>query len=248
MYVPAFDVAVVASESDVLYHVTADFPDAVVSCCCTACAADVDDLTRLGALAWPVPLFACVRRFTPEFIRCAAVHGLHHLLFCELETDVIGDIITDTLRHRFIDELLETCWPGSLDVSPHVRRLIGEVMRAAPHAPTVHELAARLGVSRGWLHKLCKRAFGLPLTTFLRSLRVVQALHLLQRTDWDNADVAYHMQYTEESHMARDFRRILGCRPKEARVRLVHCSAVELLRSALIQVRTGAPGKAGIRG
>jgi len=93
----------------------------------------------------------------------------------------------------------------------------------------VREFALRLGIDRGWLHKLCKEAFGISLTALLRSVWVHQALRMMQHTTLDNMEIALQLDYSEESSMAREFRKELGYCPTEARTQLIEKSPEELL-------------------
>jgi AraC-like DNA-binding protein len=93
----------------------------------------------------------------------------------------------------------------------------------------VREFARRLGIDRGWLHKLCKHAFGKSLTALLRHVRVRQALRMMKHTHLDNTDIALQLCYSEESSMAREFRKELGYGLTEACKRLSQRTPEELL-------------------
>jgi len=54
----------------------------------------------------------------------------------------------------------------------------------------------------------------------MRRLRVYQALRMMDKTGLDNTEIAIQLIYSEESGMARDFRKVIGCSPDEARKRL----------------------------
>lgn len=90
----------------------------------------------------------------------------------------------------------------------------------------VSEFAGRLAI---WLHKLCRRAFGKPPTALLRHHRVHQALGMMKHTNLGNTDIALQLCYSEESSVAREFRKELGYGPIEARLRLTQQTPEELL-------------------
>lgn len=54
---------------------------------------------------------------------------------------------------------------------------------------------------------------------------------MMQYSSLDNQEIAMQLNYTEESSMARDFRKDLGYSPAEARLRLTHVTPEELLSS-----------------
>ncbi|MGH7595888.1 MAG: helix-turn-helix transcriptional regulator [bacterium] len=123
---------------------------------------------------------------------------------------------------------LEACYPGSLP-SLHVRRMVDEIVHAFPHRITEPEMAKRLGISQRWLQKTCRQAFGKTYKHLLRRIWIHQALRLMQKTTLDNLEIAQQLNYSEESNMARDFRKELGYSPTEARKRLTAQSPDELL-------------------
>ena len=98
--------------------------------------------------------------------------------------------------------------------------MLEETTRAFPQRLGENELAQRLGLSVSWLQKLCRRAFNSNLVGLFRRIRVYQALRMMKYTRLDNTEIALQLNYTEETSMARDFRKVLRLNPKEARNRL----------------------------
>lgn len=91
-------------------------------------------------------------------------------------------------------------------------------------------MAAQLGISVRTLQKHCRDAFGKTYTRLLRRIWIYQALRLMQQTKFDNTEIALHLNYTEETNLARDFHKELGYNPSEARRLLLRYSPEELLR------------------
>ncbi len=60
-------------------------------------------------------------------------------------------------------------------------------------------------------------------------LRVYQALRMMQGTTFDNAEIAMHLNYSEASSLARDFRKELGYGLTIARRRLFENKPEDLL-------------------
>ena len=104
------------------------------------------------------------------------------------------------------------------------------IIHAFPHRLQENDMARQLGVSRSWLHKLCQRAFGITYTQLLRRIWIYQALNMMRDSNLDNTEIALRLNYSEESSMARDFRKELGCSPSEARLRLTTQSPEEILQ------------------
>lgn len=203
--------------------------DAAIMCFCSAREEDVENVLRLDALTGPVPVLTCSKILNPEFIRKAAQRGAARFLTCDMVVEKIRDIINDAIRDNGLKEYVEERWPGSLDSSPYIRKLLDEIIHIFPHRMKVEEFAKRLGIDRGWLYKLCKEAFGIPFTALLRSIWVHQALCMMQHTNLANMEIALQLDYSEESCMAREFRKELGCSPNEARKRLTEQIPEEFL-------------------
>jgi AraC-like DNA-binding protein len=94
---------------------------------------------------------------------------------------------------------------------------------------TEPEMAKRLGISQRWLQKTCRQAFGKTFKRLMRRIWIHQALRLMEKTTLDNVEIAQQLNYSEESNMARDFRKEFGYSPTEARKRLTVQSPDELL-------------------
>ncbi|MGN9839435.1 AraC family ligand binding domain-containing protein [Nonomuraea sp. H19] len=101
--------------------------------------------------------------------------------------------------------------------------LPGEGMRAVREAlevlhgslvdpPTLDDLAGAVGARPFALLRAFKRATGLPPHAYLTSLRVRQARRLLQ-SGVCPAQVAAEVGFTDQAHLTRHFRRIVGVPP-----------------------------------
>lgn len=194
--------------------------DAAILCFCFPSVEDINKLLYSGAKAGPVPVIACSKFFNCEFVRRAALGGIERFLVCGNEIENINEILSETIRGFGLRCYIKSQWPGCLNCSPHINHLIDEIIHAFPQPKSTEEYAKSIGIDRCWLHKICKQAFGLPFTSFLRNIRVHEAICMMQHTDLPNVDIAFYLKYSEESSMARDFRKELGFCPGEARKRL----------------------------
>lgn len=203
--------------------------DAAIVCFCSTRDKDARNLLRLDVLSGPMPVLTCSKTLNLDFICWSARQYVDRFLLCDMEVEKIHDIIFEAIRGGGLKEFLESCCPGSIASSPYVRKLIDEIVHAFPHRLEIQEIAERLGIKRSWLYKLCRQAFDRPVTSLLRCVWVHQALRMMQHTNLDNTDIALQLSYSEESNMARDFRKELGYNPKEARKRLTRQTPEELL-------------------
>ncbi|NIP22944.1 MAG: helix-turn-helix transcriptional regulator, partial [Phycisphaerae bacterium] len=177
-----FETQTVASGKDFWRGICQEKADAAIVCLCSAVNEKDDVLFRLLPLSGPVPVLTCTRNLTPDFIQMARQQGVNRFLRCTMKREEIRDTVFKAIRHGGLWEWLETYYQEGLDFSPHIRRLIEEIMHTLPRRIQESEMAQRLGISRSWLQKLCRRAFGTSFTGIMRRIRVHQALCLMHLT------------------------------------------------------------------
>jgi AraC-like DNA-binding protein len=216
-------------EKKFLNHLNNVQIDVVIICFYSANVQDVERLLSLDALTGPIPVLTCSKDLNPEFIRIAAQRGISHFIVSDMGVEKVKSIIIDAIRNHGLKEFLNKYFLNGNDLSPYICKLIDEIVYNFPHRLNVTESANKLGIDRGWLCKLCKQNCGKSPTSLLRAIWVYQALRMMQRTNLDNLDIALHLNYSEESSMARDFHKELGCNPSEARVLLTNHSPEDLL-------------------
>lgn len=101
----------------------------------------------------------------------------------------------------------------SVDPHPAVRHAL-LAFTQTKHAGAVQEVAAGYGLSRRRLGQLFREQVGIPPKLYCRLRRfqdVVQQIARGGRVDW--ADVALAGGYTDQSHLAHDFREFSGITP-----------------------------------
>jgi len=203
--------------------------DAAIICFYSANVQDVEKLLGLNALTGPIPVLTCSKDLNPEFIRIAAQRGISRFIVSDMGIEKVKEIIIDAIRNHGLKEFLNDHFLNGYDLSPYICKLIDEIVYNFPHRLNVTESANKLKIDRGWLYKLCKQSCGKSPTCLLRTIWVHQALRMMQHTKLDNLDIALHLNYTEQSSMARDFHKVLGCSPSEARMLLTKHSPEEIL-------------------
>jgi AraC-like DNA-binding protein len=225
-----FEVETTHTEEEFLRQMQAETAEAAVVCFCSARKKDVEKLLRLEALSGPLPVLTCSRSLNPGFIRSAGLRGVDRFLLCDMGAEKIRDLILEAIRQGGLRDYLESCYPCSLTASPYMRKMIDEIVRTFPHRLKEGAMAQRLGISQRWFQKICQQAFGITYTHFVRRIWVHQALRLMQHTNLDNIEIALQLNYSEESSLARDFRKELGYSPGKARRRLTKHTPEDLLR------------------
>jgi AraC-like DNA-binding protein len=223
-----FELVTTETEDDFLKKIRHVGTDVAVLCFCSAEEEDVRALSQLSSITGPIPVLACSRIYNLEFVRLAAQRGVDHFLVCNMEPGKIRNRILKAIRGTNSSTFLESCCPRPAS-SPYVRKRINEIVHAFPHRLTTGELSERLGITGRRLQMICQQAFGRTFTQLMRRTLIYHALIMMKHTNLDDTEIAFQLQYSEESSLARVFRKELGYNPTEARKRLVAESPEELL-------------------
>ncbi len=210
-------------------------------CFCSASEKDGDELARLQSLAGPIPVIACSKSLMTDFVREAARKGVSHFISCGWDRASISGEISEAMRRGGITELLESCYPNALNDSPYAHKIVNAIVRGFPHRLNERELSRQLGMSERWVRTLCRDVFKNTFSQLVRRMWVHQALRMMEHTDLDNTEIALHLNYSEESSMARDFRKELGFGCAEARKRLLNSTPLELIKQAFLLVLKAVP-------
>ena len=113
------------------------------------------------------------------------------------------------LRHAE-NNPLKRCTQGERDAVRRVREYIETYYE---HNTSLDELAEIAGLSPFHLVRVFKDETGLPPHTYLTHVRVQKARELLQNDPLSIADVAYATGFTDQSHLTRWFKRMVGVTP-----------------------------------
>lgn len=225
-----FEIIATSTEEEFLQKSKNTKANVAVLCFCFAEEQDVKELSRLEALTGPLPVLACTKRYNPNFIRLAAQKGIDNFLLCNMEENTIRDLIFTAIRGTGLRRFLESSYLGKIASSPYPDKIIDEIVQEFPHRLTTKELAKRLGITSRRLQMVCKQTFGKSYTNFIRRILVYQALNLMKNTNLDNSEIAFQLNYSDESSLARIFRKELGYNPTRARKELITLSLEELLK------------------
>jgi AraC-like DNA-binding protein len=102
----------------------------------------------------------------------------------------------------------------------------------------IEDIAAAMKLSLSAVNSLCKRRFGFPPKQLLRRqrfLRMLEELHARPYSEWrDFVDP----QYSDQSHMIRDFKQIMGLSPSQ------YLAMPRAIQKASAAIRTKTMGRA----
>ncbi|HSG98426.1 MAG TPA: AraC family transcriptional regulator [candidate division Zixibacteria bacterium] len=215
-----FDILATHREEKFLETVRTEEPDVVVLCSCSSAQRDAESLARLASVAGPLPTLLCTRDYDPSFIGAAARRGIDRFVQCEMAVDDVRSIIFAAIRSARLRPFLQSCCSDETRSTQLVSKLIDEIVHSFPRRLSAVELSQRLGISTRRMQMICRDAFGKTYTQIMRKVWVYHALLMMKSTNLDNAEISFQLGYSEESSLARLFRKELGFSPSEARHRL----------------------------
>lgn len=101
--------------------------------------------------------------------------------------------------------------------SRQVTRAIGYIYEHITERITVKTLSQTLNTSSAYLSHLFAREIGIPVSDFIRKLKIEYAKNLLQFTQDEMAEIAAHLSFSSQSHFIQRFREETGMTPKAFR-------------------------------
>lgn len=227
-----FEVIATSTEAEFIQQLQDSHADVAIICFSSSKEAVTSQLLKMIHHTGPLPVVVCAPALEPDSIREAAYQGTDRFITHEMAEKKIVDVIVDAMRRGGLRKYLQSNIKSPYLYSPHIHKIIVEIVRSFPYRLKESEMAERLGVSRSWIQKLCRQAFGFPYTRLRRRIWVYQGLRLMQNTNLDNTEIALQLNYSEVSNLARDFRKELGLSPTAARKALIAQSPERLLGSS----------------
>ena len=95
-----------------------------------------------------------------------------------------------------------------------VRQLV-KMIKADSEIYTVDDLSVQAKISIRTIQRLFKKYLGFSPKWLIRKYRLHQALGALESKDMDMLDLVILLGYTDQSHLIKDFKEILGLTPGE---------------------------------
>ena len=174
-------------------------------------------IEKLNAITAWLPTVVLADHWDLDTVRHCGEIGIDAFVACAEEpekklTAIASALRTGGFRKLLADiEMPPPTWPARM------KRAYQLILANFPKTLTVDELSSSLVVHRRSFEKEFCKTFGLSYLCFVRVLRMYESWHLMQYTGLDNAEIADYLRYYEESHFARDCRKVFGFNPKQLR-------------------------------
>lgn len=134
----------------------------------------------------------------------------------------IANLITNRIRlkGKFSGNQMQEDKITSISLPDNDRILMDKIMKVinenlANPQLNVELLTQEVGISRSQLHRRLKEITGLPVSDFIRNLRIRQAARLLKDKSLTVTQVAYAVGFTSQSHFSTIFKKLNGISPTE---------------------------------
>jgi YesN/AraC family two-component response regulator len=112
------------------------------------------------------------------------------------------------------DKVVETAVKGNDEMlMERVMKVVNEHMSDSDFS--VETLCNEVGISRAQLHRKMKAMTGLPVSEFIRNIRLEQAVRLLKEQKINVTQVAYTVGFSNLAHFSTVFRKQFGVSPSE---------------------------------
>ncbi len=112
------------------------------------------------------------------------------------------------------DKVAETAVKGNDEMlMERVMKVVNEHMSDSDFS--VETLCTEVGISRAQLHRKMKTMTGLPVSEFIRNIRLEQAVRLLKEQKINVTQVAYTVGFSNLAHFSTVFRKQFGVSPSE---------------------------------
>lgn len=133
---------------------------------------------------------------------------------------VDGSDLFDSLKQSNTDhdrlEIFQS-WLKPFSVSPTPSMLkakhLVEVIKNQSHITKVESLSSETGFSNRTIQRCFQQHLGVSPKWLIRKYRLHRALELLEQDQSDISELVVWLDYTDQSHLIRDFKEILGITP-----------------------------------
>lgn len=105
----------------------------------------------------------------------------------------------------------------AVHLSAPVRRAYQIILNSPEANVTVTQLANQLGRSPHYLSSLFHAEIGLPISRFKILVKINRAIEILQTTNLPLSEIAAILNFADQAHLTREFKRFVGVPPNKAR-------------------------------
>ncbi|MDR3207238.1 MAG: helix-turn-helix domain-containing protein [Oscillospiraceae bacterium] len=125
-------------------------------------------------------------------------------------------LLLTSIFYRFVGYVFDFSQFAHADI---LYKVVGYLRENLSEKVTMEELAARVGLSRGYLGMLFKAEMGATFTDYVNAMRVEKSKELLLNPALSLAEIADLVGYSDQSYYTKKFTQLLGVTPGQYRKR-----------------------------
>jgi AraC-like DNA-binding protein len=123
-------------------------------------------------------------------------------------------LLLTSIFYRFVGYVFDFSQFAHADI---LHKVVGYLRENFSEKVTVEDIAARVGLSRGYLGTLFKSEMGSTFTEYVNVMRVEKSKELLLGTGLSLAEIADLVGYSDQSYYTKKFTQLLGITPGQYR-------------------------------
>lgn len=194
------------------------------------------EIAKLNGLAIRLPVIVFSDHWELEAVKHCGKLGVHSVLDCAEGYEKKLSVISSAARFGGFRHLLAEADKPLTALSPRMRKVFESILASFPNVQSVCELSTSLRTHRRCLEREFRKTFGLSYVQFIRVLCMYEGWRLMEYSDLDNSEIALSLQYREETHFARDCRKVFDLNPKQLR-ELSEIDFVDLLKKNFFEAK-----------
>ena len=172
---------------------------------------------KLNELANRLPVVILSDHWELDAVKHCGKLGVHSVLDCAEGYEKKLSAISSAARFGGFRQLLAQAEKPLTLFSPRMRKTFELILASFPNVQSLCELSASLRTHRRCLEREFRKTFGLSYVQLIRVLCMYESWRLMQHANLDNSEIALRLQYCEETHFARDCRKVFDLNPTQLR-------------------------------
>jgi AraC-like DNA-binding protein len=102
-------------------------------------------------------------------------------------------------------------------LSRHTTECMNYIYANIKERITIEDLAALTGCSASYISRLFKSEMGIPVSEYIRNVKLDKAKNLLRFSDFSLVDISSYLSFSSQSHFIKIFQKETGMTPKKYR-------------------------------
>lgn len=174
-------------------------------------------IEKLNGFTARLPIIVLADQWDLEAVQHCGRIGIHAVLDCAERPKKKLAVISSAVRMGGFGKLFVEAGNLPITWTTRMKKAYEAILGNFPNSQSACELSASLKLHRRSFEKEFRKTFGLSYGKFVRALCMYESWYLMHYTDLDNSEISAYLRYREETHFARDCRKVFGLNPTQMR-------------------------------